>query len=114
MGDLNVGARWNWVVSFMPLATLPLWNEHPLERSLGGPWSRSGYYEEKKYLHSTQLCDVPEEGRTCRIHFVTLLRIKYFFSKHFLKREDMFNQSSTSIWLRFSFTFSATPFCLLI
>jgi hypothetical protein len=49
---LDLGARWRWVVSFMPPATLPVGNSpwYPLYRRLGGPHSQYRCYGEEKYL----------------------------------------------------------------
>jgi hypothetical protein len=47
---LDLGTRWRWVVSFTPRSLYPqgksLW--YPLDRSLGGPQSRSGRGGEEK------------------------------------------------------------------
>jgi hypothetical protein len=51
---LDLGTRWKWVVSFAarPLYTRGKSPWYPLDRSLGGPQSRSGRGGEEKNSHS--------------------------------------------------------------
>jgi hypothetical protein len=44
---LYLHTRWRRVVSFMPWLFYP---QYPLDMRLGGPWNRSGFYEEEKNL----------------------------------------------------------------
>jgi hypothetical protein len=46
----DLGTRWRWVVSFTPRPLYPQGNSpwYPLDRSLGGPQSRSGRGGEEK------------------------------------------------------------------
>jgi hypothetical protein len=49
---LGLGIRWRWVVSF---TTRPLYHQgkipwYPLDRRLGGPQSRSGRGDKRKFL----------------------------------------------------------------
>ena len=58
---LNLGNRWRWVVNSTPRRTYPReGTRYSLNRSLGGPQSRSGsFWEEKKKKEKKNSCSIP-------------------------------------------------------
>jgi hypothetical protein len=84
---VDLGTKWRWVVTFTPRPLYPQRNSpwYPLDRSLGGPQSRSGCGGEEK-ISQPLLGVVPPIIKPVTQRYTTelsrLLLVKQFGVKH--------------------------------